>query len=69
MFCKGNIIDASNAGLLKIVEYYINNETNINDVDEEGKFVNVNVMFIYLQISKFSLGWVDFGHFYLRPKG
>ena len=41
MFCKGNIIDASKAGLLKIVEYYINNGTNINDVDGKGKFVYV----------------------------
>ena len=43
MFCKGNIIDASKAGLLKIVEYYINNRTNINDVHGNGKLVYVNV--------------------------
>ena len=43
MFCKGNIIDASKAGLLKIVEYYINNGTNINDIDGNGKFVYVKV--------------------------
>ena len=69
MFCKGNIIDASKAGLLKIVEYYIKNGTNINDVDGNGKFVNVNVYLqiyvnvylqiyvnVYLQISNFHWG-------------
>ena len=43
MFCKGNIIDASKAGLLKIVAYFINNGTNFNDVKKDGKFVYFNV--------------------------